>query len=254
MGVGRAQRPPGQGPLALARATATRCAGDVEDHARQAIDTSPERGREQMDTIVSTHINSDVPVVVLPDLLDVHLPTYDVVVTEHVVIEAGAEVVFDVAKHFDFMTTDSTVVTTLMSARSVPSRLLRRSAGAPETLKLASEPGALPGWVLLGEVSGREVAFGAVGTFWKPAIEWHDVTPDQFAAFGDPGWGKIACHLLVRPDGPGRSVLTYECRTATTDLASRAQMARYWWLVRPFVAYVLRAVLRTIRADVATHA
>jgi hypothetical protein len=27
-------------------------------------------------------------------------------------------------------------------------------------------------------------------------------------------------------------------------------MARYWWLIRPFVAYILRAVLRTIRANV----
>ena len=70
----------------------------------------------------------------------------------------------------------------------------------------------------------------------------------------EPGWGKIACHLLVRPDGPGRSILSYECRTATTDPVSRAQMARYWWLIRPFVAYVLRAVLRTIRGNVDAHA
>ena len=73
--------------------------------------------------------------------------------------------------------------------------------------------------------------------------------PADFAAFDEPGWGKIACHLLVRPDGPGRSVLTYECRTATTDHESRHAMGRYWWAIRPFVGYVLRASLRTIARD-----
>ena len=145
-----------------------------------------------------------------------------------------------------------------MTARSVPARLQGRLLGrpviAPQSLMLARDPGALPGWLLLGEVPGREVAFGAVGTFWKPDIEWHDLAAEQFAGFAEPGWGKIACHLLVRPDGPGRSILSYECRTATTDPASRAQMARYWWLIRPFVGYVMRAVLRTIRANVDAHA
>ena len=151
------------------------------------------------------------------------------------------------------MTTESPLVTALMTARSVPSRLLGRPVVTPRALMLTSESGALPGWLLLGEVPGREVVFGAVGTFWKPDIEWHDLAVARFAGFEEPGWGKIACHLLVRPDGPGRSILSYECRTATTDPVSQAQMSRYWWLIRPFVAYVLRAVLRTIRGNVDAH-
>ena len=223
------------------------------EHANVAIDTIPGRGREQVNETVSTRVGNAASAAAA-DLLDVHLPTYDVVVTEHLVVEADAAAVIEAARNFDFMTTRSSLVTALMTARSVPSRLLGRPVVAPQTLKLASDPGALSGWLLLGEVAGREVAFGAVGTFWKPDIEWRDVTPDQFAGFDEPGWGGIACHLLVRPDGPGRSVLTYECRTATTDRASRAQMSRYWWLIRPFVAYILRAVLRTIRANVDARA
>jgi hypothetical protein len=30
-------------------------------------------------------------------------------------------------------------------------------------------------------------------------------------------------------------------------------MSRYWWLIRPFVAYVLRAVVSTIRRNVNAH-
>ena len=127
----------------------------------------------------------------------------------------------------------------MMTARTLPSRLRGKAPAAPIRLRLASEPGALPGWLLLGQVAGRELAFGAIGRFWTADIEWRPVDPADFAAFDEPGWGKIACHLLVRPDGPGRSVLTYECRTATTDHESRHAMGRYWWAIRPFVGYVL---------------
>jgi hypothetical protein len=203
--------------------------------------------------IVTTLVSNEIPAAERLDLLDVHLPSYDVVLTEHLVVEADIAVVFEAAKNFDFMTTKSPLVTALMTARGVPSRLLGRPVVTPRALMLTSESGALPGWLLLGEVPGREVVFGAVGTFWKPDIEWHDLPADQFATFAEPGWGKIACHLLVRPDGPGRSILSYECRTATTDPVSQAQMSRYWWLIRPFVAYVLRAVIRTIRGNVDAH-
>jgi hypothetical protein len=223
------------------------------ERATRAIDMNPGRGRELVNDTVTTLVSSTIPQAETRDLLDEHLPSYDVVLTEHLVIDADPAVVFGAAKNFDFMTTRSPLVTALMSARGLPSRLLGRPLATPRTLMLAQTSGALPGWSLLGEVPGREVVFGAVGTFWKPDIEWHELSAGQFAAFAEPGWGKIACHLLVRPDGPGRSILSYECRTATTDPVSQAQMSRYWWLIRPFVAYVLRAVLRTIRGNVAAH-
>ena len=204
--------------------------------------------------MVTTTVSSKVPLPETLDLLDTHLPTYDVVLTEHLVVNADTGTVFEAAKNFDFLTTRSVLVTVLMTARSVPGRVLRRPVVIPESLMLARDPGTLPGWMVLGEVPGREVVFGAVGTFWKPDIEWHDLAADRFATFAEPGWGKIACHFLVRPDGPDRSILSYECRTATTDPASRAQMSRYWWLIRPFVAYILRAVLRTIRGNADGHA
>ena len=189
-------------------------------------------------------------------VLDRQLAVYDVVLTEHLVVEAEPSAVFEAAKQLDFLSIRAPVVTGLMTLRGVPARLRGRPVEAPSSLRLAADPGALPGWLLLGEVSGREVAFGAVGKFWKADIEWRDVPVAEFAGFCEPGWGKIACHLLVRPDGAGRSILTYECRTGTTDLDSRREMSRYWWLIRPFVGYILRAVLRTIRdnAEMATRA
>jgi hypothetical protein len=182
-------------------------------------------------------------------VLEGALPTYDMVLTEHRVVAAEPDTVYATARDFDFLTVRSPLVTAVMTARALPNRLRGTPLEAPTHLRLASEPGALPGWLLLGQVPGRELAFGAVGRFWTADIEWRPTEPADFPAFDEPGWGKIACHLLVRPDGPGRSLLTYECRTATTDLVSRESMARYWWAIRPFVGYVLRASLRTIARD-----
>jgi 2Fe-2S iron-sulfur cluster binding domain len=36
--------------------------------------------------------------------------------------------------------------------------------------------------------SRREIAFGAVGEFWQPVIEWHDLP--GFATFAEPGWER----------------------------------------------------------------
>jgi hypothetical protein len=207
-----------------------------------------------MSDIDSTVVRSEASPSATLDLIDTYLPAYDVVLTEHRVVEAAPEVVFAAAKSFDFLTTDAKPVTALMTLRTLPGRLRGRTTATPKTLMLATDAGALPGWVTLGEVPGRELVFGAVGTFWRADIEWRDVPAEEFASFSEPGWGKIACHLLVRPDGQGRSTLSYECRTATTDLTSRAQMSRYWWLIRPFVGYILRSVIRTIQGNVEAHA
>jgi hypothetical protein len=69
------------------------------------------------------------------DLLDMHLPAYDVVLTEHLVVEAEPGIVFAAAKNFDFLTTRAPLVTALMTLRSVPSRLSGHSVDTPPTLR-----------------------------------------------------------------------------------------------------------------------
>ena len=63
------------------------------------------------------------------------------------------------------------------------------------------------------------------------------------------GWGKIAANLAVTGYGEDATILTYECRTVTTDEESRRKFLRYWALVRPFVGHIFRATVRTIRDD-----
>jgi hypothetical protein len=133
--------------------------------------------------------------------------------------------------------------------RGLPERFGRRPAEPPPRLVLG-DGDPLPGWVVLGEEPGVELAFGAVGKFWQGSIEWRDVARDDFAAFSEPGFGKIACDLRVRRCGADRTLVTYECRTATTSPDAHSKFARYWWLIRPFVGHIMRATLMTIQRDV----
>jgi hypothetical protein len=184
-------------------------------------------------------------------VIDRCLPVYDLAITEHLVIDSDSGTVFAAARELDFLTVRSPLLSASFFVRGLPARLRGHAAAPLPELRLAAGATGLPGWLVLGEIPGREVAFGAVGKFWKPDIQWQDIPVEKFGAFAEPGWGKIACHFLVRPAGAGRAVLSYECRTATTDPASRRAMARYWWLIRPFVGHIMRATLRTIRADAA---
>lgn len=190
-------------------------------------------------------------------LIDRFLPRFDVTLIEHVIAGADIAETWRALHELDLMRVHSPLTDAAMFVRNVPTVLARRLGGArpaapPAELKLFGGGAALPGWLPLGETPGREVVLGAVGRFWRPDIEWYDVqgmTPEDFAGFTEPGWGRIAAGLSLRPYGPSRTLITYEARTATTDPASARRFARYWWLVRPFVRTVMQATLRTIRQD-----
>jgi hypothetical protein len=180
-------------------------------------------------------------------LLDDAMPTYDVTLAAHVVVHADPERTFAAARDLDFLRVRTPILLAAMWVRGLPAKVAHRAEEVPPTLLVTQ--GGLPGWVLLGERAGEEIAFGAVGVFWRPQIEWRDVERAAFAGFAEPGLGKIACNFSVRSYGEVSSLLSYECRTATTDDDSRRAFARYWRLIRPFVAHIMRATVDTIRDD-----
>ena len=178
-------------------------------------------------------------------LLDAIMPTYDVSLAEHTVVEADRPATFAAARDLDFLRIHTPVLDAAMWVRGLPARLTHQVAVVPPTLILSEE--TMPGWVLLGVRPDEEIAFGAVGVFWHPRIVWHPVVSDDFAGFAEPGFGKIACNFSVRPYGEGTTLLSYECRTTTTDAVSRRGFERYWRVIRPFVVHIMRATVHTIR-------
>jgi hypothetical protein len=181
-------------------------------------------------------------------LIESAMPSFDAMIAEHVVVAATPSVTFRAARDLDLLTVRTPLLTASMWIRGLPARLSGR-ATAPLPRLVIGEGVGLPGWLELGELPDREIAFGAVGKFWSPVIEWREVTPDEFSSFAEPGWGKIAANFSVMQYGEHRSLLSYQCRTVTTDPESRRRFLGYWRLIRPFVGHIMRATVDKIKKD-----
>ncbi len=180
-------------------------------------------------------------------LIESLMPTFDAVISEHLVVRADPATTFRAAEGLDLLTVRTPLVVVPMWIRGLPARWSGQAAPPPPRLVIGEGP-AMPGWLLLGTTPGREIAFGAVGKFWQPVIEWRDVAQPEFRRFAEPGWGKIAANFSVAQYGEN-TLLSYECRTVTTDPESRQRFLRYWWLIRPFVSHIMRATLAKVKAD-----
>ena len=190
-------------------------------------------------------------------LIDRYLPHYDVGLIEHTLAEADLATTWQALYELDLARVHTPLMDAATSVRTLPTRVAARFGrdATPETparLPLGGGGPPMQGWLSLGEVTEREIALGAVGRFWRPDIQWYDVTamtPEAFAGFSEPGWGRIAANFTVLPYTPSRTLLTYEVRTATADPDAARRFARYWTVIRPFVGHIMRAALATVRAD-----
>ncbi len=180
-------------------------------------------------------------------ILDDHLPSADAAITEHVRVAADPGVTYQAVTGLDLLTVRTPILVIAMWLRGLPARLTGRALPAPPALLIGAGVG-LPGWTILGEESGHEIVIGAVGKFWQPVIEWRSVAAADFAEYDVPGWAKLAVSFTVTEMGDG-SLVSYHCRTSTTDERARRRFRRYWWLIRPFVANIMRATLRTIKTE-----
>ena len=83
-----------------------------------------------------------------------------------------------------------------------------------------------------------------VGRPWSPREGLRAV--DDFVAFAEPGWAKIAVDLTAVADGGGARLET-ETRIYLTDRSARRRFAVYWAVVRPFSGLVRIGWLRAAR-------
>ena len=83
-----------------------------------------------------------------------------------------------------------------------------------------------------------------VGKPWSPRGSLRVV--DDFVAFAEPGYAKMAMDLRAVPDGDGARLET-ETRIYLTDASARRRFGAYWLVVRPFSGLVRRGWLRAAR-------
>jgi hypothetical protein len=190
----------------------------------------------------------------MPMLVEQLLPRPDAVRVEHRLVAGRPPELYAAVREADFMRAwrDSAAVRAMFAARGAAERAV--AAARRRTPAVAPEPNVLRladltvrgDWVLLGERPPEEICFGAIGRFWAGETVWEEIDAAGFAGVDRPGLGKIAAGFSLRPYGDERTLISYECRTATTDEAARRGFMRYWRALSPFIGYVLRAQLRVV--------
>ena len=177
-------------------------------------------------------------------LLDRFMPIYDIAERHHVRVDAPAVITFAAACEADLL--QSPVAGAIFKAREV---IL-----GSETDPTVRPRGLLPwtkslGWGVLADVPGREVVMGAVTRPWEANVVFRPLPPDQFAAFNEPGYVKIAWTLRADPIGPRESVFRTETRAIPTDAAARTQFRRYWSFLSPGIIVIRWASLRPLKTE-----
>jgi hypothetical protein len=184
-------------------------------------------------------------------LIDRYLPIYDVTLAYEATVHASTDETYHAIREADLR---DPVISALFALRELPMRLTRRLRGEappapPARLTFGTISQNGPGWVVLAEEPGSELVIGSVGRFWQRDYGGRPVTEEEFASFAEPGFAKLVIGFSVRPDRLGGTVLRYEARTATTDATAYRQFHRYWRLIRPGVALVMRSALHRIKLE-----
>jgi hypothetical protein len=177
-------------------------------------------------------------------LLDRFMPVAEVAERHQVRVAAPAAVTLDAARHFDLQR--SPVVRAIFRGRELVMRSHDPRTERPR--EFVAEVLAL-GWGILAEAPGRELVFGAVTQPWKGDVQFRAIPPDQFAAFDEPGYAKIAWTLAADPLAADASVFRTETRVATTDATSRERFRRYWAAFSPGILLIRRESLRLVKAE-----
>ena len=189
-----------------------------------------------------------------PLLLDHFLPTWDHEISMSQLFRAPPDEVFDAITNLDLFRLP--VARMLLEARGLPSRLStaadRRHGETvvpePPTFRVRDLPAR--GWIPLGERSGAELVYGAVGQPWQGtggSPPEPPVTAETFATFAEPGFAKLAESTVVTPYGVSGSVLTLESRVVMTDEDSRRRFRRYWQMAGPFIRLMRPTAMRALQ-------
>jgi hypothetical protein len=182
-------------------------------------------------------------------LLDRFMPVYEAVERHSRDVTAPAEIALAAACELDLA--QSVIAQSLFKTRAW--FMGTRSAGAREERELLVEMQRL-GWRILAEVPGREIVVGAVTQPWMADVVFHGVPAEEFAAFSQPGFVKIAWTLRADPIGPHESVIRTETRVTTTDASARRKFRKYWSLIFPGVVLIRLVLMSMAKRDAEIHA
>lgn len=169
------------------------------------------------------------------------VPDYQICERHAIDVDAPVETTMAAAKALDF--DRSHVVRGIVRARE----LLMGARHFDTPRRPFLEAMRAIGWGVLVD-EPHAVVMGAVTQPWKPNPVFRALSPDEFAAFREPGFVKIAWTLEVEPRDGGSCFRT-ETRAIGTDARARRWFRLYWSFVSPGVVLIRRAILPILKAE-----
>lgn len=173
-----------------------------------------------------------------PSLYEIFLPAFDNSEELAVLVHADRESTWEALLNVDLLEVGRAhrMAGVLGAIRVLPELAVGLIHGEtpdamPESMKLGELGSEVSGngeWVTLGERPGSEIAFGLVGKFWKPVIEYRSVKAEEFTELSEPAIAKTVYAFKLTPISEKATLLTAVMRTATTDEHSRKWFRRYW--------------------------
>lgn len=176
-------------------------------------------------------------------LLDQFMRDHDVYERHHIAVAAPAEVTLAAAKETEL--DRSRIIRAIFKGREL---LLRSKPDTTKRPKGLVEQMTSIGWRVLAETPEREMVFGAVTKPWESNPAFRPIAPEEFAAFAEPDYVKIAWTLRADPQPDGSSVFRSETRAVATDAGARKKFRVYWSFLSPGIFIIRAAMLPAIRA------
>jgi hypothetical protein len=141
------------------------------------------------------------------------------------------------------LSAEDPLIARAIALRETPGRLLR--AVGMSRNALPSRPFGFHSFALLGEVPGREVAFGLAGRFWQMDYGLRRIADTEaFMAMTDQP--RLVLNVCVEPLDGQRCQLVTHTRVHCPDEAQRRRFVPYWVLIRPVSGLIRGRLLRRI--------
>jgi hypothetical protein len=177
-------------------------------------------------------------------LLDRFMPVYEVVERHRILVDAPAAVTFATASAIDLA--QPALIRAIFNARarilgSTPDTVVRPRAFLDLVKSI--------GWGVLAEREGAEIVMGAVTQPWLADVVFRPLPREDFVAFREPGFVKIAWTLRADPLGADRSIFRTETRVVATDPGARGKFRRYWSFFSPGIVLIRRLMLKPLKNE-----
>jgi hypothetical protein len=174
-------------------------------------------------------------------LLDRFMPGYDVTERHHVYVRAPPAVTLAAAAGMALE--QSRLVRAIFAARAW---ILGAPVGDAARPRALVEQMQELGWRVLSQTD-REIVVGAVTQPWMARVRFRGLAPDEFIAFDEPDFVRIAWTLRVEAAGANGSIFRTETRVATTDGSARRKFRWYWARFSPGIVMIRYALLWNLK-------